>query len=62
MSKGKKKETSNGRPLIFAPKKAKLNFGNTKLSPPKTEYEDRKNVLGKDKVKKIIEGKYGKEE
>ena len=56
----KKKKKSDGRPLIFAPKKVKLNFGNEELPPPTTQYEDRKKTLDQDKVKKITGGKYGK--
>jgi hypothetical protein len=47
------------RPKVYIPDNAKINLNIEPLSPPKVEYEKRKFILDRDKVKEIIKGKYG---
>lgn len=50
------------KPLVYTPHNAKINEGNTPMTPPETTYEDRKVVFNKEKVKVIVKGQYGRED
>ncbi len=49
-------------PKIYIPHGAKTNIANLPMDAPVTEYEERKVIFDKDTVKKMVQGKYGKDE
>lgn len=48
--------------LIYVPSEARTNIDNKPMSPPETEYEERKVELDKNAVKDVTKGKYGSDE
>lgn len=50
------------KPLAYVPDNAELNFSNQQSKPPKTKYEKRKKTFTRDKVNKLVKGKYGRDE
>ena len=48
--------------FVYVPKNAKLNYENKDLDPPPVEYENRKVIFNRKAVKKVVGGKYGRDE
>ena len=59
---------SNNKPdpepkvFVYIPKNAKINVENKNDDPPVPKYNNRKKIIDLDAVKKIVGGKYGKNE
>ena len=49
------------KPKVYIPDNALINIENKALNPPKTKYENRRRILNLEDVKKLVKGKYGKE-
>ena len=47
---------------VYIPPNAMLNVDEIPLSPPKTKYEHTRETFDRDKVNKVVKGKYGKHE
>jgi len=47
--------------LVYIPVNAKINEKNVDMAPPETYYENRKAIIDKDVVKKIVKGEYGRD-
>jgi len=60
MSKSKIKKNKKDGPVAYVPENADLNFSAQSNKPPKTKYEKRKVVFGKEEVKNLTKGKYGR--
>lgn len=46
---------------IYVPPNAKINLENLNQKPPVTQYNNRMKVLDINEVKKVVKGKYGRE-
>jgi len=55
----KKKSQDDSEPVVYIPPDARLNFNTINETPPKTKYDKRQVVFGREEVKKIAKGKYG---
>ena len=47
------------KPIVYIPIDAEINLETQPLPPPKTRYEKTRATFDRDKVKKIIKGRYG---
>jgi hypothetical protein len=52
----------DNKPKVYIPKNALINIENKALEPPKTRYEKRRRILNLEDVKKVVKGRYGKED
>lgn len=52
----------DSKPKVYIPNNTLINTENKALEPPKTQYEKRKRILHLEDVKKLVKGKYGKED
>jgi len=50
------------RPKAYIPPDAEINFNIYSLPPPKTKYDKQMAVFDIEEVKRLVKGKYGKEE
>lgn len=55
-----KKESKESKPLVYIPNGAKINTENISDLPPITKYEKRRVKFDINGVKKLVGGRYGK--
>lgn len=63
MNKGKKDAYSHDHKHVhgYVPPNAEINLENLNQKPPVTQYNNRMKILELNEVKKVVKGKYGRE-